>query len=109
MTYSPLDLGSLPSSLPMTLCDLNERTCCLISMLALAFRATGRKSLLIADFLRVSKSWPESANNFFATSSVIHERAGTASIFLFGLSSSKFSLLQLDLTTCQGYAAGSVS
>src|SRR6476469_10305343 len=102
MTYSPFNFGSLPSSLPMTLCDLNERTCCLISMLALAFRATGRKFLVIADFLRASKSWPESANNFFATSKVIQERADTASIFLFGLSSSKFSLLQLDFTTCHG-------
>src|SRR3954471_3284036 len=100
--YSPFNLGSLPSSLPMTLCDLNERTCCLISMLASAFSTTGRKSLVIADFLRASKSWLESVNNFFATSSVIHERAETASIFLFGLSSSKFSLLQLDLTTCHG-------
>src|SRR5204863_4622233 len=102
MTYSPFDFGSLPSTLPMTLCDLKERTCCLIAMLALAFRVTGRKFLVIADFLRPSKSWPESANNFFATSKVIHERAETASIFLFGLSSSKFSLLQLDFTTCQG-------
>src|ERR1700757_3539924 len=93
----------------MTLCDLNERTCCSISMLAFASKTTGRKSLVIADFLRASKSCLESANNFFATSNVIHERAATASMFLFGLSSSKFSLLQLDLTTCHGYAAGSVS
>src|SRR4030095_16834283 len=102
MIYSSCNFGSLPSSLPMTLCDLKERICCLIAMLALAFRTTGRKSLVIADFLRASKFWSQSANNFFATSSVIHERVETASIFLFGLSSSKFSLLQLDLTTCQG-------
>src|ERR1700757_4021878 len=100
--YSPFNFGSLPSSLPMTLCDLKERTCCLIAMLALAFRTTGRKPLVIADFLRSSKFWPQSANNSFATSKVIQERADTASMFLFGLSSSKFSLLQLDLTTCQG-------
>src|SRR5882762_1414515 len=102
MTYSPFNLGSLPSSLPITLCDLIERICCLIAMLALAFRTTGRKPLVIADFLRTSKSWPESANNFFATYKVIQERADTASMFLFGLSSSKFSLAQLDFTTCQG-------
>src|SRR4029079_12933451 len=102
MTYSRFNVGSLPSSLPMTLCDLKERICCLIAMLALAFRTTGRKSLVTADFLRASKSWPESANNFFATSKVIQERADTASMFLFGLSSSKFSLLQLDFTPCQG-------
>src|SRR4029077_5900817 len=102
MRYSSRNFESLPSSLPMTLCDLNERTCCLISMLALAFRTTGRKSLVIADFLRPSKSRPESANNFFATSKVIQERADTASTFLFGLSSSQFSLPQLDFTTCHG-------
>src|SRR5262245_51504634 len=102
MMYWSRNFESLPSSLPITLCDVNERICCLIRMLALALRTTGRKSLAIADFLRPSKSWPESANNSFATSKVIHERADTASIFLFGLSSSKFSLLQLDLTTCHG-------
>src|SRR6478609_4111167 len=102
MTYSPFNFGSLPSSLPMTLCDLNERICCLIAMLALAFRTTGRKFLAIADFLRPSKFSLESANNFFATSRGIQERADTASMFLFGLSSSKFFLLQLDLTTCHG-------
>src|SRR5678816_948977 len=102
MMYSPFNFGSLPSNLPMTLCDLNERICCAIAMFALAFRTTGRKFLVIADFLRTSKFWPESANNFFVASSVIHERAETASIFLFALSSSKFSLLQLDLTTCHG-------
>src|ERR1043166_4323008 len=102
MMYSSRSFESLPSSLPTTLCDLNERTCCLISILVLVFRTTDRKSLAIADFLRASKSWPESANNFFATSKVIQERADTASIFLFGLSSSKFSLLQLDFTTCHG-------
>src|SRR3954447_25826264 len=100
--YSSFDFGSLPSSLPMTLWDLNERTCCLISMLALAFSTTGRKFLAIADFLSASKSCPESVNNFFVTSKVIQERAETASMFLFELSSSKFSLLQLDFTTCQG-------
>src|ERR1700747_1371637 len=102
MIYSSRNFESLPSSLPMTLCDLNERICCLIAMLVLAFTTTGRKPLVIADFLRASKFWPESASNFFATSKVIQERADTASMFLFGLSSSKFSLLQLDLTTCQG-------
>src|SRR5438093_9723080 len=102
MMHSSRNFESLPSSLPMTLCDLNERTCCLIAMLALALKAAGRKSLVIADLLRASKSCPESANNFFAMSSLIHERAETASIFLFGLSSSKFSLPQLDLTTCHG-------
>src|SRR5437764_6871336 len=100
--YSSRNFESLPWSLPMTLCDLKERICCLISILALAFKATGRKSLVIADFLSASKSWPESVNNFLATSNVIHERAETASMFLFGLSSSKFSLAQLDLTTCHG-------
>src|SRR3954453_8822285 len=102
MMYSSRNFESLPSSLPITLCDLNERICCLISMLALAFRTMGRKSLVIADFLRASKFWPESVNNFCANSNVIHERAETAFMFLFGLSSSKFSLAQLDLTTCHG-------
>src|SRR5438045_9125497 len=72
----------------------------LMSMFAFAFSATGRNSFVIADFLSESKSWPQSANNFLATSSVIHERADSASMFLFGLSSSKFSFAQLDLTTC---------
>src|SRR5207249_6918394 len=102
MMYSSRNFGSLPSSLPMTLCDLNERICCLITMLDFAFNATDRKCFVTADFFSASKSCPQSANNFFATSNVIHERAETASMFLFGLSSSKFSLPQLDLTTCHG-------
>src|SRR5436853_1255654 len=102
MMYSSFKFGSAPSNLPITLCDLNERSACLIWIFAFAFNVTGRNSFVIADFLRASKSWPQSANNFLATSSVIHERADTASMFLFGLSSSKFSLAQLDLTTCHG-------
>src|SRR5438046_9401778 len=102
MTYSSCNFGSFPSSLPMTLCDLNERICCLMSILALAFNATGRNPFVIADCFSASKSCLQSAHNFFATSNVIHERAETSPMFLFGLSSSKFSLPQLDLTTCQG-------
>src|SRR5436309_15790898 len=102
MMYSSFKFGSAPSNLPTTLCDLDERSACLMSMLLFAFSATGRKSFEIADFLSASKSWPQSASSFLATSSVIHERAETASMFLFGLSSSKFSLAQLDLTTCHG-------
>src|SRR5436853_670317 len=102
MMYSSFKFGSAPLNLPMTLCDLNERSACLMLMFAFAFSATGRKSFVIADFLSESKSWPQSANNFLATLSVIHERADSASMFLFGLSSSKFSFAQLDLTTCHG-------
>src|SRR5881396_1730391 len=47
-----------------------------------------------SSFLSASKSCPQSATIFFATSSVIQERTETASMFLFGLSSSKFSLPQ---------------
>src|ERR1051326_3289476 len=72
--YSSRSFGSLPSSLPMTLWDLNARICCLISMLALAFNATGRKFFVTADFFSASKSFPQSVNNFFATSRVTHER-----------------------------------
>src|SRR2546430_8219637 len=38
-------------------------------MFALAFNASGRKSVLTADFLTASKSCPQSVNSFFATSS----------------------------------------
>src|SRR5207302_9496274 len=102
MMYSSFSVGSARSYFPITLCDLNERSVCLMSMFAFALSATGRNSLVLADFLSESNSWPQSANNFLATSSVIHERADSASMFLFGLSSSKFSFAQLDLTTCHG-------
>src|SRR5438132_12635908 len=102
MMYSSFKFGSAPSNLPITLCDLNDRSACLILMFAFAFSATCRKSFEIADFLSASKYSLQSASSFLATSSVIHERAETASMFLFGLSSSKFSLAQLDLTTCHG-------
>src|SRR5260370_33523682 len=100
MMYSSFKFGSAPSNLPITLCDLNERSACLMSMLLFTFSAIGRKFFEIADFLSVSKSWPQSASRFLATSTAIHERDQTASMFLFGLSSSKFSLAQLDLMTC---------
>src|SRR5256714_2803554 len=109
MRYWSFNVGSAPSNLPITLRDLNERTACLMSMFALALSATGLNSLVIADFLRASKSWPQSERSFLATSSVIQDLAETAPMFLSGLSSSKFSLAQLDFTTCHGYAAGIVS
>jgi hypothetical protein len=51
------------------------KICCLIWTLAVAVSAIGRKSLAIAVFLSASKSSPQSATIFFATSSVIQERA----------------------------------
>ena len=54
------------------------------------------------SFLEGLEILPAICDYFFATSGVIQERAETASMFLLGLSSSKFSLPQLDLTTCHG-------
>src|SRR5438270_2747803 len=102
MTYSFVNFGSLPSSLPRTLCDWNERTCCLISKFAFAPSGTGRKFLLSADFFNASRSRPESASNFLATSRVIQERTEIAPAFLSDVSSSKFSFDQLVRTTQYG-------
>src|SRR5437763_14734308 len=106
MTYSFVNFGSLPSSLPITLCDSTERTCCLISKFAFTPSGTGRKSFLIADFFDESKACPESASSFLATSTVSQERTETAPAFLSGASSAKFSCDQLDRTTEHGCAAG---
>src|SRR5438045_9085444 len=106
MTYSFVNFGSLPSSLPTTLCDWNERTCCLISKFAFTPSGTGRKSLLSADFFNESTSCPESASNFLATATVIQDRTETAPAFFSGAASPKFPLDALVRPTEYGYGAG---
>src|SRR5438046_9677787 len=106
MTYSFVNFRSPPSSLPITLCDSTERTCCLISKLAFTPSETGRKSLLSADFFDESKSCPESASKFLATSTVIQDRTETAPAFLCGAACSKLSFDQVVLATVDGCGAG---